>query len=262
MADLTRIGDVMNREQQETPEASTATENLLTPQQARERGIPWDKEPPAPETCEYCGKEIQPLGICFMGKIMFWQPHKPRCKCEQAQAYWAEQDRKEEERKAAEEEAKRRKAMQEKVDRLLGTSGIKKRFQQRTFPNFRRDTAGRRKNYDIAKEYADNFAYHKAKGDGLYIEGTNGTGKTHLAAAIALQLIGEGIPVICKTSSDLLGDIKKAFDRNYPLEYEVLDAYKKVDLLIIRRHTGRRGLGIWISLPRFECRRGKERILF
>lgn len=164
---------------------------------------------------------------------MFWQPYKPRCKCERAQEYWAEQDRKEAERKAEEEEANRRKAVQEKVNKLLGTSGIKKRFQQRTFPNFRCDTAGRRKNYDIAKEYADNFAYHKAKGDGLYIEGTNGTGKTHLAAAISLQLIGEGIPVICKTASDLLGDIKKAFDRNYPPEHEVMDAYKKVDLLII-----------------------------
>lgn len=123
--------------------------------------------------------------------------------------------------------------MQEKVNRLLGASGIKKRFQQRTFQNFRCDTPERKKNYAAAKEYADNFVYHKEKGDGLYIEGTNGTGKTHLAAAIALQLISEGIPVICKTSSDILGDIKKAFDRKFPPEYEVLDAYKKVDLLII-----------------------------
>lgn len=83
------------------------------------------------------------------------------------------------------------------------------------------------------QRYADNFAYHRARGDGLYIEGTNGTGKTHLAAAIALQLIGEGIPVICKTSSDLLMDIKKAFDRPEVRESEVLDVYKKVELLII-----------------------------
>ncbi|MCD7891571.1 MAG: ATP-binding protein [Ruminococcus sp.] len=162
-----------------------------------------------------------------------WQPTKPRCDCEQATAYWQECDRKEAERRAAEEEAKRRKAMREKADRLLGQSGIKKRFQQRTFPNFRCDTAGRQQNYNIAKEYADNFAYHKANGDGLYIEGTNGTGKTHLAAALALQLINEGIPVVCKTSSDLLLDIKKAFDSEYVKEHEVLSVYKKVDLLII-----------------------------
>lgn len=165
--------------------------------------------------------------------MFIWHPFLPRCDCEQATAYWREHDRKEAERKAAEAEEKRRKAMQERVNRLLGKSGIKKRFQQRTFPNFRCDTPGRTKNYRIAKEYADNFAYHRARGDGLYIEGTNGTGKTHLAAAIALQLIGEGIPVICKTSSDLLLDIKKSFDDSTVSEAQVLDIYKRVDLLII-----------------------------
>lgn len=206
---------------------------MVTPQEARERGIRWKKEPPPPTVCEYCGKEIQPLGLIFGNEIFMWQPTKPRCDCEQATAYWQECDRKEAERRAAEEETKRRKAMREKTDRLLRQSGIKKRFQQRTFPNFRCDTAGRQQNYNIAKEYADNFAYHKANGDGLYIEGTNGTGKTHLAAAIALQLINEGIPVVCKTSSDLLLDIKKAFDSEYVKEHEVLSVYKKVDLLII-----------------------------
>ena len=93
-----------------------------------------------------------------------WKPIAPRCKCEQAQAYWAEYDRKEAEHKVVEEEAERRRAMQEKISRLLGQSGIKKRFQQRTFPNFRCDTAGRKANYTIAKNYADNFAYHKERG--------------------------------------------------------------------------------------------------
>jgi DNA replication protein DnaC len=176
---------------------------------------------------------LQPLGVPIFGEVLIWRPDPPRCDCEQAQARWREYDRQEAERKAAEEEEKRRAAMQRKIQRLLGQSGIKRRFQQRTFPNFRQDTAGRAKNYRIAKEYADNFALHRARGDGLYIEGTNGTGKTHLAAAIALQLINEGIPVICKTSSDLLLDIKKSFDGEGARESEVLDIYKRVDLLII-----------------------------
>lgn len=238
MAELTRIGDVLVGAGQ-TPEASNRREasreanNIVTPQEARERGIPWEKEPPPPGRCEYCGKELQPQGIVFGGKVFIWQPFLPRCDCEQATAYWQEYDRKKAAAEAAEAEEKRRKAMQQRVERLLGKSGIKRRFQQRTFPNFRCDTPGRKKNYGIAKEYADNFAYHRARGDGLYIEGTNGTGKTHLAAAIALQLIGEGIPVICKTSSDLLLDIKKSFDDSSVNEAQVLDVYKKVDLLII-----------------------------
>lgn len=238
MADLTRIVDVMNGQQQNPAassrrEASKDRDNLLTPQQARERGIQWEKEPPEPSICEFCGKELPPLGLVFGGRIFLWNPVLSRCDCEKAQAHWQKHDRQEAERKAAEEEEKRRRAMQEKISRLIGQSGIKKRFQQRTFANFRCDTPGRRKNYQIAKEYADNFAYHRARGDGLYIEGTNGTGKTHLAAAIALQLISEGIPVVCKTSSDLLGDIKKSFSYEGAKEHEVLALYKKVDLLII-----------------------------
>ena len=126
-----------------------------------------------------------------------------------------------------------RKRKQERIERLLGKSGIKKRFQRRTFEKFITDTPERVRCYQIAKRYADSFSIRYENGDGLYIEGTNGTGKTHLAAAIALQLINEGVPVVCKTSSDLLLDIKKAYDDEYTKESAVLDVYKSVDLLII-----------------------------
>ncbi len=205
----------------------------VTVREARERGIPWRHEPPENGSCPFCGKTLEPRGIVFQGAVMLWQPFLPRCDCEQAKAYWEKHDREEAAKKAATEEEARKKAMRERVERLLGKSGIKKRFQQRTFPNFICDTPGRTKNFQIAKRYADNFAAHREQGDGLYIEGTNGTGKTHLAAAIALQLIGEGIPVICKTSTDLLQDIKKSFDKEGAREHEILGIYKKVDLLII-----------------------------
>lgn len=198
----------------------------VTLQQAQERGIPWKEEPPKSEICRFCGKELQPIGFVIEDKVAVWKPTPPRCDCEQAMDYWREYDRRE-------SENNHQKDMQEKISNLLGQSGIKKRFMERTFPNFCCDTPGRKENFKIAKEYADNFSDHKAMGDGLYIEGTNGTGKTHLAAAIALQLIGEGIPVICKTSSDLLQDIKKSFSFEGTKEHEVLDIYKKVDLLII-----------------------------
>ena len=206
---------------------------MVTPEEAKARGLHFRTQPPEATVCEYCGKALPPLGLVFGQEVFIWQPFPTRCDCEQAQAHWQEHDRQEKERREREEQEKKQKAMRDKIERLLGRSGIKKRFQQRTFPNFKTDTAGRAKNYKIAKEYADNFAHHRARGDGLYIEGTNGTGKTHLAAAIALQLIGEGVPVICKTSSDLLLDIKRAFDSTEVKEAEVLDIYKKVDLLIV-----------------------------
>lgn len=169
----------------------------------------------------------------FQGRIFIWEPILPRCDCEGAQKYWEKYDKQQMEAQEREREERRRAVMRERIDTLLKKSGIKKRFQQRTFPNFRCDTPGRKKNYDIAKEYADHFRYHASIGEGLYIEGTNGTGKTHLAAAIALQLIHEGVPVICKTSSDLLTDIKRSFDDDSLNEAQILDVYKQVDLLVI-----------------------------
>lgn len=207
---------------------------FITGPEAEQQGVPMKTPSPPPDICEFCGNEIYRQGIIFNGAVMFWKPFPERCECDQAQKKWEEYDVAEEKRKADEELAKVRQAKQAKIDRLIGKSGIKRRFQQRTFENFIADTPQRKKSYNLAKEYADTFPLHYANGDGLYIEGTNGTGKTHLAAAIALQLIAkQGIPVICKTSSDLLLDIKKAFDNKDITESAVLNIYKTVDLLVI-----------------------------
>lgn len=87
--------------------------------------------------------------------------------------------------------------------------------------------------YIKAKRYADEFSRYAENGIGIYFEGKNGTGKTHLAVAIALQLMNQGVPVICKTSIDLLADIKKAYDNEKISEASVVSVYKAVDLLII-----------------------------
>lgn len=222
MADLDRREDLR-----------TANPNVVTPEEARARGIRIKHTPPEPTVCQFCGKTLQPQGLVFGNEVYIWKPFPTRCDCEEARAYWAEYDRKQREEKEQEAERERRRELQDRIDRLLSNSGIKKRFRQRTFDNFRRDTEGRRRSYEVAKEYADHWQEHKEKGDGLYIEGTNGTGKTHLAAAIALQLIGEGVPVICKTGSDLLTDIKRAFDNPELQEHQILDVYRRVDLLIV-----------------------------
>lgn len=169
----------------------------------------------------------------LMGTVLFWQPFPARCTCPSAVRYWRQKDKEAAEKKLRETREKEQKLRQDRIDYLIGSSGIKKRFLQRTFENFRRDTLGRDRAYQTAKSYADSFKEHLADGEGLYIEGTNGTGKTHLAAAVALQLLNESYPVICKTAGDLLLDIKSAYDNKEYTEREVLDVYKKVDLLIV-----------------------------
>lgn len=164
-----------------------------------------------------------------------WQPEyiPTRCTCAKAQEYWERYDFEQKQKEVAEKEKERRRKYIDKIKNLLADSGMKERFKRRTFDAFICNTPKQQESYNIAKRYANEFDINRSKGRGLYFEGTNGTGKTHLAAAIALQLISNEIPVICRTSDDLLSDLKKSYDSKEIKEYEVLDAYKNVDLLII-----------------------------
>ena len=63
--------------------------------------------------------------------------------------------------------------------------------------------------------------------------GSYGTGKTHLASAIANRLLSLGIPVIAGTLSTLLDKIKRSWQDVKLNEYEIMKAFFDCDLLII-----------------------------
>lgn len=207
--------------------------NIITSLEAEQNGIACKSKAPEYKTCKYCGKPLYHEGVILNEQVVFWKPNPQRCNCEKAQKYWSTCDENKKHAKEQEKIAQQRAQMQDRINRLLGKSGLKKRFLNRTFENFIVKTSNQNKAYIAAKKYADKFQDYYENGIGLYIEGTNGTGKTHLAASIALQLIQSGVPVVCKTSIEILDDIKKAFDDNKTNEFEVLNVYKSVDLLII-----------------------------
>ncbi len=222
---------------------------------------------PEPKVCEFCGAEREYLGlISHNGWIYEWEVERwsntpQRCDCEKAVK---KREAEEVERKRLEEEERQRReaeAQRERIEKQLADSGMKKRFLARRFENFVTDIPGRKNAYRTAKEYADNFEAHNANGDGLYIEGTFGTGKTHLAAAIAIQLIEQGHSVIFKTSDDLLRDIKATLDDNGKEEQKVLDRLKRCELLVID-DIGKEQATDWstaqlyaIINDRYECQR-------
>ena len=84
---------------------------MVTPQEAKERGIPWRVAPPEPQVCQFCGQPIQPQGIVLQNMVFLWRPNV-RCTCEKAVVYWQEYDRKQAEEKARKEDEERRRAMQ------------------------------------------------------------------------------------------------------------------------------------------------------
>ncbi len=207
---------------------------MIHPNEAKARGYTYNTEPSAPEPCPFCGRMLYHYGaIMPMDKRVFtWFEEPERCTCP---------------------EVKEQERIQARIGKLIKDSGIQGRFLNRTFDRYSVDDPDRAvalrksKAYNAAKRYADSFPIMLPTKDergkvtppakernSLFISGTKGTGKTHLAASIANQLIHGGTPVICMTMIDLLTRIKQTFDRpGEATEAEIMRIYEEVPLLII-----------------------------
>jgi DNA replication protein DnaC len=108
--------------------------------------------------------------------------------------------------KEAERKAKRRRQLQEMSD--LGA------FYDKSFRNFNVHVPGIQEAYSCACEFAQN------PNGWLLLIGPNGSGKTHLAAAIANKSLEDGALVLFATVPDLLDHLRAAFA---PTSNEVYD---------------------------------------
>lgn len=120
---------------------------------------------------------------------------------------------------------------QKRIAELLAKSGLGKRFQKRTFEN---TTTTHRNRHAVAaaREFAEQFPNVQ---QGLLFMGSAGTGKTHLAAAIANQLISQLYTVMFGNITDIITVIKSSYSNQSELdELQILKAITEdIDLLII-----------------------------
>lgn len=136
----------------------------------------------AVETNEFCEKHGQYTKKQFQlregGKVLY--SRCPACEAERT----AEKE------KNSELILKQKK--EEKIRRILGESGIPKRFIGRTLNNFRAENDGQKKALMVSRHFAKNFEQQLSSGGSLIFSGKPGTGKTHLAAAIANAVCQQG----------------------------------------------------------------------
>lgn len=133
--------------------------------------------------------------------------------------------------KIADVEARQRTML---IASLQRESGISSRFAEVNFDNYH-TTVQNGKAKRTCQAYAEKWLDRKAKGGGLVLCGKPGTGKNHLACAIAHHVINEHQDsVFITTAMRIIRKVKSTWERKAELsEAEVLEFYCEKDLLII-----------------------------
>lgn len=118
--------------------------------------------------------------------------------------------------------------------RLFELSGIPPRFKEKTLHDFEAETSEQQSALDIVTEYSRKWKEVLAKGTCLAFCGRPGTGKTHLAAGIAQDVIyHHGDSVRYTTVRQCIADIRATWRDRSKDEQEVLDEFIRCKLLIL-----------------------------
>ncbi|MCD7740347.1 MAG: ATP-binding protein [Candidatus Gastranaerophilales bacterium] len=124
------------------------------------------------------------------------------------------------------EEFCKKSALKKNAEELKKEANLSKRFATRTFESFKIDNETQKYAYKRAKEYCENIDKNLENGTGLIFAGNGcvGTGKTHLACAIANYLLEKGYPVKVINVTKMIYQIKENFK---------VDEYINVPILLI-----------------------------
>ncbi|MGL4297374.1 MAG: ATP-binding protein [Aestuariivirga sp.] len=141
------------------------------------------------------------------------------------------------ERQAAEalEQARKRDQTLREWQARIGQSGIPERFHERTLDTFVAGSDAQRYALTFAKAFADNFEQVIKTGRSAMFIGKPGTGKTHLAAGIGLQIMREQRrSVLFTTVMRAVRRVKDSWSRDNPEnEGKAIASMVFPDLLIL-----------------------------
>jgi len=147
------------------------------------------------------------------------------------------------EQEQADAKAREEAARQARIEARFKFAGIPAAFRTRTFENFRAETPEQKHALATAREYAGNFwTQHHKDGRSLVFSGNPGTGKSHLALAIAQHAMARGT-VMYRDVMDLLRMVRSTWSKESArTEDEVFTLLgETIDLLVIDEIGVQRG---------------------
>lgn len=119
--------------------------------------------------------------------------------------------------------------------RLMESAAIPSRYIDCGFDNYVVEVPGQQTALDICRDYAEHFEERARKGSCLILCGNPGTGKNHLASAIARAVLAQGRSVLHVTAYDIIARIRQTWQRGIgnSTELEVIRGFADAGLLII-----------------------------
>lgn len=133
------------------------------------------------------------------------------------------------------DEQQRRAVRVQEWEARMGRAGIPERFRDRTLGSYEVSHEGQQMALDFAQAYADDFDRVRKTGRSAIFMGNFGTGKTHLAVGIGLQVMREHkASVLFVSAGRIVRMVKDSWARNSGVtESDVVAQMVFPDLLIV-----------------------------
>ena len=171
------------------------------------------------EICKICGEATQYLvNIPLMNKQFLAHIN---CRCERKKLEIQRENELKQEKLA-------------KIAELKNLSLISKRYENVSFENTQTGhNASFDKAFERCKRYCENHQKVYENGNGIYLFGAKGTGKTHVTACIANELLKKCVPVLLTNLFEISKAVKSTFQNGFhESEQEFFERLEKVSFLI------------------------------
>jgi len=137
-------------------------------------------------------------------------------------------------RESAAMEAKARAERQAKIDARLNQAGIPALFRDRSFANYKCKTQAQELAWERFHSFAASFRNHLKSGTVLVGMGKVGTGKSHLACAVANDVMARGYTAYYTSTARLFTKIRGTWSKSSEIsEEQLLRQFEQIDLMIL-----------------------------
>lgn len=123
---------------------------------------------------------------------------------------------------------------EKKFKAIVDRASIPPRFAKASFANYETKTKGQFDAVCICRNFSIAICENPKCGKSLIMLGNTGTGKTHLACAVANEQLVNGNSVLFTKVSKIIRDIRNTWDQGSQYsEQEIINSFIDIDLLII-----------------------------